>query len=137
MIKGISHVAVRVTDMEKSLRFYRDVLGFRESFRLMRDDGSLHLIYLQVAPGQIIELFPNAEGPSERAKCSGLAHICLEVDDIHESYRELTGRGLAASREPTLGKDRTWQFWTEDPDGTPIEFHQFTPESLQSGGKPS
>jgi lactoylglutathione lyase/glyoxylase I family protein len=46
----------------------------------------------------------------------------------------MTGRGLVARGEPILGADGSWQFWTADPDGNPIEFHQFTPESRQITG---
>ena len=131
MIKGLTHVAVRVTDLEKSVEFYSEILGLREQFRLTGEDGSPWLVYLEIAPHQFIELFPGAEGPHEAPAKSGAVHICLEVDDIQASYRELTERGLTATGEPILGGDQSWQFWTTDPDGNPIEFHQFTPESLQ------
>jgi len=134
LIEGISHIAVRVTDMEKSLQFYRDVLGFAEQFRLAREDGSVWLVYLKVGKRQFVELFPGAEGPFVRPNTAALVHICLEVDDIQATYRELTARGLVAHKEPMLGADGSWQFWTNDPDGNPIEFHQFTAESRQLRG---
>jgi lactoylglutathione lyase len=131
MIKGLTHVAVRVTDIEKSLEFYCDILGLREQFRLTDEEGSPRLVYIEVAPRQYIELFPGAEAPNEAVKHSAAVHICLEVDDIQESHREMTERGLQPHGEPKLAMDNSWQFWTSDPDGNPIEFHQFTPESLQ------
>lgn len=131
MFKALSHVAVRVTDVEKSVEFYCDVLGLREKFRLTDEEGNPHLVYVQVAEGQFIELFPGAEGANVRAKTSGLVHICLEVEDIQNAFAELAERGLKATGEPKLGGDNSWQFWTTDPDGNPIEFHQFTPESMQ------
>jgi lactoylglutathione lyase len=131
MIKGLTHVALRVTDLEKSVEFYSDILGLREQFRLTGEDGTPWLVYLQVAPNQFIELFPGAEGPHQPPRNAGAVHVCLEVDDIQASYRELTERGLIATGEPILGADQSWQFWTSDPDGNPIEFHQFTPDSMQ------
>ena len=56
MIKALSHIAVHVTDMDKSLEFYCEVLGLPEQFRLTRDDGEVWLLYLKVAQRQFIEL---------------------------------------------------------------------------------
>lgn len=120
--------------MDRSLDFYCRVLGLREQFRLTRESGDPWLVYVKVGERQFIELFPGAQGPHEAPKGAGMVHICLEVDDIQETYRELTSRGLVANGEPVLGADNSWQFWTADPDGQPIEFHQFTPESRQLEG---
>ena len=133
MIIGLTHAAVRVTDIGKSLEFYTGLLGLPEQFRLTNDKGEPWLIYLKVAERQFIELFPGATGPHEAPQGAGVVHICLEVDDIQATYNEFTGRGLVTRGEPILGADGSWQFWTADPDGNPIEFHQFTPESRQMG----
>lgn len=61
MIPGISalnHVTIRTADIERMVRFYTDVLGFRELYRLLKDDGGLRLVYLMVSQTQFIELFP-------------------------------------------------------------------------------
>lgn len=134
MIKGMSHVAVRVTDIDRSIAFYCGILGIPEKFRLEKEDAGIRLVYLEVAPGQFIELFPGAEGPYDVPKTSAWVHLCLEVDDIQATYRELTSRGLVARGEPILGADGSWQFWTNDPDGNQIEFHQFTSTSRQVTG---
>lgn len=134
MIRGITHVAVRVTEIERSLRFYSELLGIPEKFRLLKEDGSIRLIYLEVAERQFIELFPGADAPYSVGSKSALVHICLEVDDIQEAYRQMTSRGVPTLGEPILGGDESWQFWTNDPDGNQIEFHQYTPESRQITG---
>ena len=47
---GISHIAVKATDVEKSVAFYRDFLGFAEQGRLNNlDDGSLQLVFMKVS----------------------------------------------------------------------------------------
>ena len=56
-IVGIGHIAIRVKDIDRTLDFYRDKLGFKEMFRLDRD-GKLWLMYLRVTDTQYIELFP-------------------------------------------------------------------------------
>ena len=131
MIIGLTHTAVRVTDLSKSLEFYCNLLGLPEQFRLTNDRGEPGLVYLRISERQFIELFPGATSQHSRAEGAAFVHICLEVDDIQASYRELTSRGLVANGEPKLGGDGSWQFWTADPDGNPIEFHQFTTESRQ------
>lgn len=134
MITGITHAAIRVTDLARSMKFYSEVLGFPEQFSLTRENGDPWLVYLKISDNQFIELFPGAEGPFARPDTSAFVHICLQVDDIDATYKELTSRGMVATREPKLGGDGSWQFWTEDPDGNPIEFHQFTPQSRQITG---
>lgn len=134
MIRALSHVALRVTDLDRSLAFYTDVIGLKEAFRLTREDGRPWLVYVEVAPMQFIELFPGAEGPREELKNSGLVHICLEVEDIQAAARELQSRGAEIVRGPSLGGDGSWQFWVRDPDGNQIEFHQFGAESRQVTG---
>jgi len=131
MLRGLSHVAVWVTDIDRSLDFYLRMPGVTEHFRLHKEDGSVWLIYLRVGPNQFIELFPRAQGPYERPTNAGYAHFCLEVDDMQAWYRSLIEAGITSKTEPKPGADGSWQLWIEDPDGNPIEFHQFTPDSLQ------
>ena len=131
MIKRLSHIAIWVTDMDRSLDFYLRLPGARQSFRLMREDGGIRLVYVEIAPGQFIELFPMAAGAHERRASAGYAHFCLEVDDIQETYRTLAANGITPRDEPKLGADGSWQLWVQDPDGNPFEFHQFTPDSMQ------
>ncbi len=134
MITGLTHIAIRVTDLEQSLHFYSKQLGFPEVFRLNDNNGNPHLVYLKVADNQFIELFPGADGSYKQRTCAGLVHICLQVDDIQKTYQELTTRGIVTRGEPVYAADNSWQFWTSDPDGNQIEFHQFTPESRQVTG---
>jgi len=135
LIKALSHIAVLVTDIDKSLDFYCRILGLKEHFRLTREDGSLRLVYLKVAERQFIELFPGGKGNYVRPNTPAMVHICIEVEDIQAAYKEFTSRGLVAHREPVQGDCGAWQFWTTDPDGVPIEFHQFVPgESKQLEG---
>ncbi len=134
MITGIAHVAFRVTDLQRALDFYCGVLGFREAFRLEREgEPSPWIVYLQVAPGQFIELFPRGEGTvAPRSQAAGYNHYCLAVDDLAGTLRELGARGLAVTGEPRRGMDTNWQYWIEDPDGNAIELMQITAGSPQA-----
>lgn len=126
MITGIGHVAFRITDLDRALAFYCGVLGFREAFRLDREgEPSPWIVYLQIAPGHFIELFPGAAqaGP-QPGRDAGYNHFCLLVDDIQATVRELGTRGLQIEGEPAKGLDTNYQYWVTDPDGNRIELMQ-------------
>ena len=130
MLKGLTHVAVWVTDIERSLDFYTRIPGVKEHFRLHYEDGRLWLVYLEVAPRQYVELFPRAQGPYERPTNAGYAHFSLEVDDIQAMYRQLVANGITPDSEPKKGACGALQMWIHDPDDNPIEFMELTPDSM-------
>lgn len=83
MITRLGHVAIRVSDLEASLRFCRGGLGLQEVFWLNVDDGTTSTMYLYIAPCQFIELFVNGVSRLETGPDTvGLCHTCLEVPDI-------------------------------------------------------
>ena len=95
MIKGLSHIAIRARDLDESLRFYREVLGLEEAFRISEEDGSPRLVYVWIAPGQFLELFPNGKTDPERGgHMTGMQHICLETDDAEAEHKRLTALGV-------------------------------------------
>ena len=62
MIKGIAHSAVTVKDMDESIRFYTQALGFRQAFELRRPEtDEPWIVYLGICPGQFLELFYGGE----------------------------------------------------------------------------
>jgi lactoylglutathione lyase len=131
-LTGIGHVALKVVDIERSLEFYRDRLGFAEMMRLDREDGSLWLVYLRITDTQFIELFPGGEG----ARAPGpervaINHFCLESADIQATADALRAAGIALTVEPKMGADNNWQCWVEDPDGNRIEFMQMAQNAMQ------
>jgi catechol 2,3-dioxygenase-like lactoylglutathione lyase family enzyme len=131
VITAIGHIAFRVTELDPALDFYCNILGFREAFRLDREgDRSPWIVYIQVAPGQFIELFPFAAqvGP-QPGDDAGYNHCSFCVDDIHATVRQLAARGLPTPGEPTRGLDGNFQYWIADPDGNRIELMQINPES--------
>ena len=130
MIKALAHVCLLSRDLERTLDFYCGTLGLRKKFDFIRK-GELFGFYLEVAPGQFIEVFKGdtaAEPQSRR-----ITHFCLEVDDIGVVREKLASRGIGVS-EKKKGCDASWQIWCKDPDGTDIEFHEYTAESSQITG---
>lgn len=131
-ITGIGHVALKVYDLEKSLTFYRDRLGFPEMMRIDRPEGGLWLVYLRVTDEQFIEIFPGAE--NERSpgwNGNAITHVCLTVDDLDAVVDRVTAAGIPLLIEKKTASDGNRQAWIEDPDGNRIEFMQLNPDSLQ------
>jgi lactoylglutathione lyase len=125
-------VAVRVKDIDKSLAFYVGKLGFREMFRLDRDD-KLWIVYLRVNDDQFVELFPDAIGDrSPPAEVIGLNHICLTVDDMDDALADLARHDVPLYRSKKMQVDRNWQAWIEDPDGNRIELMQMADDGMQA-----
>jgi lactoylglutathione lyase len=131
-ISGIAHVAIKVTDLDRSLEFYVDKLGFPEMMRLHKDDGSTWLVYLRITDTQYLEIFPGAE--NDRAPgwdANGVNHICLESHDLKGLLKEIGDAGIPLLMPFKFAVDNNWQAWIEDPDGNRIELMQMGPDSLQ------
>lgn len=127
MIKGINHAGFKVVDMERSLDFYCNKLGFTKAFELNQSNGEPWIVYLKVADGNFIELFyGGVEGEKERER-----HICFEVEDIQETANQLKKNGVHLEVDITQGKSLNYQFWIKDPDGNWLEFMEMNPESPQ------
>ena len=55
--KGIGHVAFNVRDMEKTIAFYEETLGFKKAFEIQRpENGEPWIVYVYGGGGQFIEL---------------------------------------------------------------------------------
>ena len=132
MIKGIAHTAYTVENMEKSLDFYCNVIGFEKVFELARPNGEPWIIYLKVSNDQFVELFyGGAQKSAWNNDVIGYNHLCLEVDDIHDIANKIKAKGVKMDVEPKQGVDLNWQCWVRDPDGNRIEMMQMDPESPQ------
>ena len=129
----LGHLALRAKDIEATAAFYRDIIGFKEAFRMHNlEGGKLGMIYMYIAPGQFIEIFPNGTGEQADNNNIGIKHICIEVENAASALAELRGRGAPIDTELKTGHSKCIQFWTHDPDGTKIEFMELPPESLQA-----
>lgn len=133
MITRMGHVAIRTRDIEASARFYREVLGMREAFRMHNKDGTIGSIHLYVTDWQFIELFPNGSTLCPvGADTIGLHHLCFQVDNAHQALAELQAKGAPIDADCTIGRSRCIQLWTHDPDGNQIELMELPPDSLQA-----
>ncbi len=132
-LSGIGHVALKVRDVERSLAFYRDTLGFAEMMRLDKQDGSLWLVYLRITDTQFLELFPGGEGDTAPGPdVTAINHFCLETNDLEATAAALREAGVPLTVEPKTGDDRNRQCWIADPDGNRIEFMEMARDSMQA-----
>jgi lactoylglutathione lyase len=98
------HTMVRVTDIDRSLRFYCDGLGLRELSRKDYPQGRFTLVFL-AAPGDEsaqVELTHNWD-PAEYSGGRNFGHLAYAVDDVYATCRRLMDHGVAINRPPRDG----------------------------------
>jgi len=144
-VTGFFHAGVTVSDMEQSLRFYRDVLGLEISYdgetggdharRIWAiDPGTVRVVFLRV-PGSdaVIELF-DFQGierhPASARPCDyGAGHFCLYTDDadglharaLEHGFRSRAGEVVTIDRGPHTGVKCAYLL---DPDGYHVELYE-------------
>jgi lactoylglutathione lyase len=122
-VTKLLHTRYRVNDLERTVKFYRDVLGLEEIRRNKSPRGS-ELAFLKV-PGseeQIeITYFP---GSSPVQVQPDLTHLAFEVDSLVEFEKHLTKHGLKFSDGPTTSSSGTTFAFIDAPEGYEIELIQ-------------
>ena len=122
MIKGIDHVAVVTTDVERAAKFYAEALGFREVGRLETSHSGT-LVFLGLG-GTTVELFGGGKPSSGDTGEVGYRHIALLVDDADAEYERLKALGVEFTMEPATVDSGLRIAFLKDPDGSPIEIMQ-------------
>jgi lactoylglutathione lyase len=115
------HTMVRVTDLEESLHFYRDLLGLEETRRIDNEKGRFTLVFL-APPGQHeapIELTYNWD-PEEYTGGRNFGHLAYEVEDIYAFCEKLQKEGITINRPPRDGH----MAFIRSPDNVSIEILQ-------------
>lgn len=125
------HTMIRVTDLEKSVHFYTQGLGFKEVKRGDYPDGQFTLVFLQSeaelgAASPMIELTYNW-GVTSYEKGNAYGHVAYDVDSMDATVARLEKAGYALSWGPGKTPDghRSMAF-VKDPDGYQIELLQGT-----------
>ena len=135
-LKAFSHVCIGVSDIERSLDFYRRLLGMDVVFDVELEGPSLEAVTGSsgakgrmiggLIGGTMVELLglgepPRTGPPGPRI---GYTNISFSVDDLDAAYARVGELGFTASGEP-VDIAGVRMFFVADPDGTPIEFVEF------------
>ncbi|HQR36008.1 MAG TPA: VOC family protein [Blastocatellia bacterium] len=119
---GVAHMALGVSDVEKSRVFYKDFLGFGEPYDLKNADGSLSLTFIKVNDQQYIELFPGYKPGEDR-----LRHISFYTDDAEQLRQYLKAKGVTVPDKANKVRIGNTSFNVKDPEGHTVEFTQYEP----------
>ncbi|HEX3719354.1 MAG TPA: VOC family protein [Verrucomicrobiae bacterium] len=128
-VKKLNHTRYRVNDLNRTVQFYKDVLGLRELRRSKSPRGS-ELVFLKAPESEeMIELcsFP-ASGPV--VVQPDLTHLAFEVDSLEEFGKHLASLGLKYSDGPTMRSGGGGFAFIDAPDGYEIELLE-QPKSME------
>jgi lactoylglutathione lyase len=131
-VRKLLHTRYRLNDLEKSLKFYREVLGLEEVRRHKSPRGS-ELVFLK-APGsdELIELcyYPSSGGVQVQPD---LTHLAFEVDSLDEFAKHLMKFGIKYSDGPHIKENGGGFAFIDAPEGYEVELIQPAKTSAESG----
>ncbi len=137
--KRMMHVGIIVTQFDREMKFYEDVLGFQEIWRGSSSGKVLSWVNLKVPNGDDYVEFMLYKTMPDTARRGGAHHLCLEVPNVADSvakldakpYRKIYTRPI----EIHTGKNRKRQANLFDPDGTRTELME--PHTVDGAPAPS
>src|SRR5687768_17171763 len=111
MIKGINHVGISVSSIDRSFRFYRDVMGMEVVVEPRTFSGELYekILALEGAVGKVallkkdslqLELFefshpaPRPKDANHPVSDHGISHFCIDLVDLDSEYERLKAAGV-------------------------------------------
>ncbi|HJN51487.1 MAG: VOC family protein [Pseudomonadales bacterium] len=128
MLEGINHTCIAVNDLDRSVEFYRDIVGCKVGQEL--DYTTVKCIPLR-AGGDTLELMKvlnpeakNLQQPMQPDE-EGNVHICFQVDSIEEHAQKVKDSGAEVTsdiHEMTVGGTVIHTFYFRDPDGYALQF---------------
>ena len=140
MIKDVRHMGIVVSDMEKSLKFYRDLLGLKVKSlvdeegefldnMLARENVKNKVAKLYAKNGNtLVELIDSKSYGNKKDRdffTIGASHFALTVDDLDETYDYLIKNGVRFTASPQLTPDGFAKVtFCEDPDGYKVELNE-------------
>lgn len=136
MVKKLLHTRYRVNDLERTVRFYKEILGLHEVRRHKSPRGS-ELVFLKAPESEeLIEIcyYPSS-GPVEVQP--DLTHLAFQVDDLEAFGRHLAAHGVSYSDGPVLKDDGSGFAFIDAPEGYEIELMQRPNQYLAGGPNPA
>lgn len=117
-------VNVYVTDIDVSLRFYRDLLGFTETFRTPAHGAPVHVeLRLGEFTVGLADIAATRDMHALEVGPSGLprAEIALWTDDVDAAVGELVAHDVPVLSKPHDFAETLRACWVADPDGNPVQ----------------
>jgi lactoylglutathione lyase len=127
-VKKLLHTRYRVSDLDKTLTFYKEVLGLTETRRHKSPRGS-ELVFLKAPESdEEIEIcyFPSSGAVQVQPD---LTHLAFQVESLAEFKKHLAGRGLKYSDGPHMKPDGGGFAFIDAPEGYEIELIQRSPKA--------
>ncbi len=122
----LHHVALIVSDYERSKHFYTRTLGLPIIAETFRAERRSYKLDLALADGSRLELFsfPSPPPRISRPEACGLRHLAFAVTDLDRAVADLIGEGVVV--EPVRTDEITGRRFTffADPDGLPLELYE-------------
>jgi lactoylglutathione lyase len=120
MVTKLLHTRYRVSDLEKTVHFYKDVLGLEETHRSKSPRGS-ELVFFK-APGSDEEIeICKFEGSGPVNVGSDITHLAFEVDSIEEFAKHAASKGYPLSDGPTKTGSGGVIAFIDAPEGYEVE----------------
>lgn len=124
-LNQLHHVAIIVSDYNKSKLFYVDILGFQILRETIREDIGDIKLDLKFGDSEL-EIFYKKNSPKRvsNPKACGLRHLAFKVENIDSVVNELNEKGIPCEdiRYDTVTNKKMTFF--KDPDGLPLELHE-------------
>jgi catechol 2,3-dioxygenase-like lactoylglutathione lyase family enzyme len=127
-VKHIDHVTIVVKDLDRSRKFYVEVLGMDE---VPRPGFGFPGLWFQAGPTQVHLIGehdatgPAGVRPPENCSISRTQHFAFEVDDARDAHARLTDLGIRLAAGPKQRPDGPTQIYVQDPDGHLVELFSF------------
>ncbi|QHW33275.1 VOC family protein [Paenibacillus rhizovicinus] len=125
-VRKLEHVGIMVSDMEKSIAFYTEVVGLKHLYTLPHSNGFILMAFLSGTDGGETEIELIQNYPGELAVEGRTHHTAFTVDDIEEEFSRISGLSHVKMRdtEITTLPNGARYFFFEGPDGEFLEMFQ-------------
>lgn len=150
MIRGIHHTSFSTLDLDRLLRFYRDLLGLEQLWDISWEQGTQpqldKVVAMSATAGRSVtlkagnaylEFFQYGNPPpgatSARPACdAGIRHVCFDVEGIEKEFLRLSAAGVEflSEPQPLIG---VISVYGRDPDGNLFELQEILPGSTMPG----
>ncbi|HLX44647.1 MAG TPA: VOC family protein [Bryobacteraceae bacterium] len=132
---GLSHIAVRVKDLNAARHFYGDLFGYQEAFTVKKDhtavlggglaQDQVIAVFFKVNNRQYIVVMPETGNNQPR-----YVDAAIETDDVEAMRQYLKAQGFTVPDKAEKTPTNDLAFHIKDPDNNPYEIMQYTPDSL-------